>query len=105
MMAADLTADDVVATFKRHSDENSKSGALGIMQGITSIEASGNAVIMKMDTGNADLPFLLSDYHLVIQPKGGVDNPNAAIGTGCYKLIVGRAGRALCVREECRLLG
>ena len=88
----DLTADDVVATFKRHSDENSKSGALGIMQGITSIEASGNAVIMKMDTGNADLPFLLSDYHLVIQPKGGVDNPNAAIGTGCYKLISAEPG-------------
>ncbi|MGY9047907.1 MAG: ABC transporter substrate-binding protein, partial [Rhodobacterales bacterium] len=29
----DLTPDDVLATLKRHSDENSKSGALGVMQG------------------------------------------------------------------------
>src|SRR5690606_34887837 len=29
---------------------------------------------------------LLTDYHLQIQPNGGVDDPNAAIGTGPYKL-------------------
>ena len=32
-----MTVDDVVATFKRHSDENAKSGAFGIMQGIAAI--------------------------------------------------------------------
>ena len=83
----DMTADDVVATFKRHSDENSKSGALGIMKGIKDIKADGNNVILTMTGPNADLPFLLADYHLVIQPKGGVDNPNAGIGTGPYKVV------------------
>ncbi len=29
-----VTAEDVVATLERHSDEKSKSGALGIMKGI-----------------------------------------------------------------------
>lgn len=28
----------------------------------------------------------MSDYHLVIQPNGGVDAPDAGIGTGPYKL-------------------
>ena len=88
----DMTVDDVVATYKRHSDENSKSGALGIMKGISSITADGQNVVMKMDTGNADLPYLLSDYHLLIQPKGGVDNPSAGIGTGPYKIKSAEAG-------------
>ncbi len=88
----DMTVDDVVATFKRHSDENAKSGAFGIMQGIASIAADGNDVVFTLSTGNADLPYLLSDYHLVVQPKGGVDNPNAAIGTGTYKLASAEPG-------------
>jgi peptide/nickel transport system substrate-binding protein len=84
---SDMTVDDVVATFKRHSDENSKSGALGIMKGIADIKADGNAVVFTLTDGNADLPYLLSDYHLIVQPKGGMDDPNAAIGTGPYKVV------------------
>lgn len=89
---SDMTVDDVVATFKRHSDENSKSGALGIMQGISEITADGNSVKMTLATGNADLPYLLSDYHIVIQPKGGMDDPNAGIGTGPYKIVSAEPG-------------
>lgn len=87
-----MTAEDVVATFKRHSDEKTKSGAAGIMKGIKDIKADGSTVIITTDGGNADLPYLLSDYHLIIQPKGGVDKPDAAIGTGPYKLKSGQAG-------------
>ena len=32
------------------------------------------------------MPLLLTDYHLVIQPNGGVDDPLASIGTGPYKM-------------------
>ena len=88
----DLTANDVLATFKRHSDENAKSGALGIMQGISEISVDGDTVVMTLASGNADLPYLLSDYHLTIQPGGGVDDPNAAIGTGAYKVVSAEAG-------------
>ncbi len=89
---SDMTADDVVATYKRHSDENSKSGAQGIMKSIADISANGQNVVLKMTGPNADLPYLLSDYHLVVQPKGGVDNPAAGIGTGPYKVVSGEAG-------------
>jgi len=83
---SELTAEDVVATFKRHSDEKTKSGAAGIMKGLKEIKADGQKVVISTDGGNADLPYLLADYHLMIQPKGGVGAEAAAIGTGPYKL-------------------
>ena len=82
-----VTADDVVATLKRHTDEKSQSGALGIVQGISEMTAEGDMVTLKLAAANADLPFLLADYHLVIQPAGGVDNPTAGIGTNAYKIV------------------
>ncbi|MGF1627874.1 MAG: ABC transporter substrate-binding protein [Kiloniellaceae bacterium] len=82
----EMTVDDVVATLNRHSDEASQSGALGIMKSISGIKADGGDLVVSLEEGNADLPLLLSDYHLVIQPGGGMDDPNAAIGTGPYKV-------------------
>jgi len=34
----------------------------------------------------------MSDYHLVIQPNGGKDDPAAGIGTGPYKMVVNEPG-------------
>ncbi len=52
---------------------------------------AGDLVITSKE-GNADLPLLLTDYHLQIQPNGGLDNPNAASGTGPYKLTAFEPG-------------
>ena len=79
-----VTADDVVKTMERHSGEDTKSGALGIMRGIKDVRADGDSVVFELDSPNADLPYLLADYHLAIQPNGGKDDPAAAIGTGPY---------------------
>lgn len=79
-----LTAEDVLATLERHAGEGSKSGALGLLTGIKSMRTEGNAFIIELDGPNADLPYLLSDYHLMIQPNGGKDDPTAMIGTGPY---------------------
>jgi peptide/nickel transport system substrate-binding protein len=87
-----VTPQDVVATLERHSDEKSKSGALGYMKGIESLKASGKEVIITLKEPNADLPYLLSDYHLVVQPNGGKDDPNAGIGAGPYKVTVNEFG-------------
>jgi peptide/nickel transport system substrate-binding protein len=81
---AQVTADDVLKTMERHSNEDSKSGALGIMKGIVAMSVDGNNFTCELETGNADLPFLMADYHLIIQPGGGFDDPTAAIGTGAY---------------------
>ena len=89
---ADLTANDVLETMLRHSDENAKSGALGIMQGIANMSVDGNNLVVELTDANADLPYLMSDYHLVIQPNGGRDNPGAGIGTGPYKVVEAEPG-------------
>ncbi|MEP9372419.1 ABC transporter substrate-binding protein [Mesorhizobium sp. KR1-2] len=88
----EMTPDDVLATMERHSDENSKSGALGIMGGIDTIKVDGQNVVFTLKDANADLPYLLDDYHLMIQPNGGKDNPVAGIGTGPYKVAVNEPG-------------
>ncbi|HPD93523.1 MAG: ABC transporter substrate-binding protein [Rhodobacter sp.] len=80
-----LTPEDVAQTLRRHSDENSQSGALGIMRGISSIAVDGDHVVLETATPNADLPYLLADYHLLIQPNGGFDDPTSGIMTGPYK--------------------
>ena len=87
-----VTAEDVVATLKRHTDEKSQSGALGIVQGIAEMKAEGDMVTLKLNAANADLPFLMADYHLIIQPGGGVDNPAAGIGAGPYQVVVNEPG-------------
>ena len=79
-----VTAQDVVDTLDRHSGEETKSGALGLMRGIKDVRADGGNVVIDLKQPNADLPYLMADYHLMIQPDGGFDNPAAAIGTGAY---------------------
>ncbi len=81
-----VTPDDVVATMQRHSDDESKSGALGLMRDIKDIRVDGKDVVFELGSPNADLPYLMADYHLMIQPGGGRDDPAAAIGTGPYIL-------------------
>ncbi len=87
-----MTSEDVLRTMERHSNEEATSGALGIMKGIESMKADGDYFQVTLGTGNADLPYLIADYHLVIQPDGGFDNPAAGIGTGAYKVEVDEPG-------------
>jgi len=87
-----VTPADVVATIERHSDETSKSGALGVVKGIESAKVDGNNVVITLKEPNADLPYLLTDYHLIIQPNGGKDAPDAGIGAGPYKVVVNEPG-------------
>ena len=88
----DMTPEDVLMTMQRHSNEDSQSGALGIMKGIADMKVDGDNFVVELETPNADLPFLMADYHLIIQPGGGMDNPGAAIGTGPYTLEIDEPG-------------
>ncbi len=87
-----LTAEDVLQTMQRHSGDETKSGALGIMRGIESMKADGNTFSVTLTSPNADLPYLLTDNHLIIQPNGGFDAPDAGIGTGPYKIAFNEPG-------------
>ncbi len=87
-----VTAEDVVATLMRHTGDDAQSGAQGIVKGISAMKAEGDMVTLTLESGNADLPFLMADYHLVIQPGGGMDNPAAGIGAGAYKIVANEPG-------------
>ncbi|PBB41222.1 peptide ABC transporter substrate-binding protein [Mesorhizobium sp. WSM3866] len=87
-----VTAQDVVATLERHSNKESKSGAQGILAGVESLKADGRDVIITLKDPNAELPYLMADYHLVIQPNGGKDNPAEGISAGPYKVAVNEPG-------------
>lgn len=87
-----MTPEDVAQTLRRHSNEDSQSGALGVMRGISGISVDGDYVVLESDTPNADLPFLMGDWHLVIQPNGGMDDPGAGIFTGPYKIVADEPG-------------
>jgi peptide/nickel transport system substrate-binding protein len=77
-----LTVADAVETLRRHAGAKSQSGALGLLSGIERIEEQAGDMVVTLKEANADLPLVLTDYHLQIQPGGGVDKPAAAIGTG-----------------------
>ena len=79
-----VTAEDAKATIERHSGEDTKSGALGLLRDIANLSTDGDTLVVELNSGNADLPYFLADYHLLIQPNGGKDDPTAAIGTGPY---------------------
>ena len=97
-----LTADDVIATFNYHRGEDSKSAAKGLLTAITSIEKDGdNTVVFELEAGNADFPYIVSDYHLIIAPsKDGAIDAMSGIGTGGYILDTFEPGvRALSKRN------
>jgi peptide/nickel transport system substrate-binding protein len=64
-----LTADDVIAAINHHRGEDSTSAAGPIVKPIQDIKkVDSHTVTFVLDGGNADFPFVLSDYHLAIGP-------------------------------------
>jgi peptide/nickel transport system substrate-binding protein len=83
-----LTADDVVATINYHIGPDSKSPAKEYLPGVTSVKADGpDTVVIELASGNVDLPFGFTDYHLSIYPStDGKIEWEKGIGSGPYIL-------------------
>jgi peptide/nickel transport system substrate-binding protein len=85
----DLTADDVLESIRYHTGDDSKSAAKSLLAGIKDMKSDGpGLVVFELMEGNADFPFLMSDYHLPIFPakKGGGIDMDAKVGTGPFIL-------------------
>jgi peptide/nickel transport system substrate-binding protein len=81
-----LDAQDVIDSINYHRGEKSKSRAKSIVDPIEDIASDGkNRVVFTLQGGNADFPYIMSDFHLSILPAGDT-NFNAGIGTGGYVL-------------------
>lgn len=85
-----MTADDVVASLNYHRGDTTTSAAKALLTDVVDIKADGpDSVVIKLMAGNADLPYLLSDYHLVILPSDGSGKVDweSGDGTGPYKIV------------------
>ena len=83
-----LDAEDVIYSINHHRGKDSKSAAKGVVEPIKDIKADGkHEVVFTLSGGNADFPFVLSDYHLTIVPAGTSGAEwEKGIGTGGYIL-------------------
>jgi peptide/nickel transport system substrate-binding protein len=79
----DMTAADVVYSLNHHRGSDSKSPAKVLLAPITELKASDtHEVTITLDSGNADLPYLLTSYLLCIGPDGGTFKDG--VGTGSF---------------------
>ena len=80
-----LTVADVVYSLNRHIGKDSKSAAKGFLNGVSSIHAEGDRIIIDHENGDADIPTIMGDFHLQIIPEGHTDW-TTFVGTGPYIL-------------------
>jgi peptide/nickel transport system substrate-binding protein len=79
-----LDAEDVIYSINLHRGGKSISGATAGLKPITALKATGrNEVTVTLAEGDIDFHYALSDYHLVVVPKGFTDWAHP-IGTGAF---------------------
>ena len=80
-----LDADDVIYSLNMHRGET-KSPAKALLADVADIKKiDANTVNIVMKQGNIDLPFNLSDYHIIVVPNGFKDFTKPD-GTGAFTL-------------------
>ncbi len=82
----DVTSEDVVASFRYHMGADSKSAAKSLLEAVADIKTDGKeTVIFNLSGGNADFPYIASDYHIPIMPsKDGVVDANGTVRSGAF---------------------
>jgi len=85
-----LTSEDVLYSLNFHRGKESKSAGKALLESITDVKADGkHTIVVTLNGGNADFPFLLSDIHFPIIPAG---DKEFRIGTGGYELVKFESG-------------
>jgi peptide/nickel transport system substrate-binding protein len=80
-----LDADDIIYSINLHRGDTT-SAAKAVIEDIVDIKKlDANQILVSLKSGNADLPYLLSDYHLMVVPNGFTDWAKP-IGTAGYAL-------------------
>ena len=81
-----LNAQDVIESFNHHRGSNSISAAKSLLANIAELSAEGkHSVVFVLQAAQADFPYVLTDYHLTIQPAG--EPLTTGVGTGGYRLV------------------
>src|SRR6056297_1391797 len=84
----ELNIQDVINSINFHRGEDSTSAAGPIVAPIQDVKAEGDdTVVFILDGGNADFPYILSDYHLTICKADG-DTIDWRSGDGCGSYVL-----------------
>ena len=97
-----VTPEDIMASLMHHAGEDSKSAAKPIVAPIDEMKKLDERTVrFTLKEGNADFPYLLSDYHILIYPGDNMEEAIAkGIGSGAYKLDSFEPGvRATCSKN------
>jgi peptide/nickel transport system substrate-binding protein len=94
-------ADDVIESLQLHVAEGAKSAAQPIVAAISEMKKTGeHQVQFTLEAGNADFPYLMSDYHLLMYPAGQIEEAIAkGIGTGLYEVTSFEPGVRMTARR------
>ncbi|PHP68038.1 peptide ABC transporter substrate-binding protein [Zhengella mangrovi] len=90
-----VKAKDVVASLNHHRGEKTTSAAKALLTDVTDVKADGDyTVVISLARGIADLPWLMTDYHLAICPANDDGTIDWKSGDGCgpYKIDSGQFG-------------
>ncbi len=90
-----VTADDVIASLNHHRGDASTSAAKALLADVVDITKDGDYTVkIALTGGNADLPWLMTDYHFAICPanEDGTIEWKSGDGTGPYKIDGGEFG-------------
>ncbi len=90
-----VVANDVIASMNFHRGEESTSAAKALLTDVVDITAPDDStVVFALSGPNADLPWLMTDYHLTIQPANddGTIDWESGIGCGPYRITEGEFG-------------
>ena len=82
-----MTASDVAYSLYRHWTEDSPSPVKPYISTVTEFVADGDEILtVRLNSSNADLPTVLSEYRFTIQPENHDDYNHGYVGTGPWKI-------------------
>jgi len=94
-----MDADDVIFSIQRHRGKGTKSAAEALLKPIVDIKkADKHRIVFELASGNADFPYIMSDYHLVVGPRDS--DFSKGVFTGAYMVREFEPGvRAFAIRN------
>lgn len=90
-----FTARDAVASLNHHRGDDTTSAAKPLLADVTDVRADGDhTVVIELSQGFADLPWVMTDYHLTMLPANddGTIEWESGIGAGPYRIVRNEPG-------------
>ena len=85
-----FTSKDAIASLNHHRGEKTTSAAKALLASVVDIKADGDhAIVIELNQGFADLPWIMADYHLTMLPANadGTMDWQSQTGAGPYKIV------------------